>query len=109
MKSFDEFKKEWPKIKKQLLQVSEQAVDLVKKGEKEVVQLSKRGKLQVDLTSLGLKKEHLYYQIGKELVKTKHLGSHTATLTDLIEDLKDVEKQEKALRKRIKTESGKKD
>ena len=104
MKYLKDLKNDWPKIKKQLLDVSQQAMELVKKGEEEVVKLTKKGKLQVDLASCSLKREQLYYQIGKEFVKAKYPGSHTEKMNTLISELTAVEKEEKALHKRIKAE-----
>ena len=38
-----------------------------KKGEKEVVKMSKRFKIQLDLMGVALQKEKLYHEIGKEV------------------------------------------
>jgi len=40
---------------------------LAKRGEKEVVKASRIGKLQLDIVSLNMQKEKLYYEIGKKV------------------------------------------
>ncbi|UCD55794.1 MAG: hypothetical protein JSV93_03140 [Candidatus Omnitrophota bacterium] len=39
---------------------------LAKKSEKEIIKASKKGKIQVDIMSLNMQKEKLYYDIGKK-------------------------------------------
>lgn len=41
---------------------------LAKKSEKEIRKASKVGKLQLDIMSLGVQREKLYYDIGKRVV-----------------------------------------
>ena len=67
-KQYD-FKKEWEKTKEQLVKFSKEAAIVAKKGEEELIKFSHRSKLHVDSTTASLKKEHLYYQIGKEFSK----------------------------------------
>ena len=107
MKGYD-FKKEWPKVKKQLTQFSKEAMVVVKKGEKEIVRLSKEGKLRVDATSLGLKKEHLFYLIGKECVRTESKNIKNPKLKKLFGELKAINKQLRTLNLKIKTAKRKK-
>jgi len=71
MKVQIDFKKEWPRLKKELARVSKEALVLAKKGEKHLVALSKQGKKQMDITTLTLRREHLYHLIGKEYVFSK--------------------------------------
>ena len=40
---------------------------LAKKSEKEIVKASKAGKMQLDIMSLNVQKEKLYYDIGKKV------------------------------------------
>src|SRR3989338_2610164 len=98
-----DFQKEWPKIKKQLLDFSRQAGQVVKKGEKEFVRLSHRGKLHLDATALGLKKEHLYHLIGQEYVRAKYSSTPTPKLKQLIAEFETIEKEKKSLGRQIKT------
>lgn len=39
---------------------------LAKKSEKEIIKASKAGKIQVDIMGLSLRKEKIYYDIGKK-------------------------------------------
>lgn len=96
------FKKEWPKIKKKLLDMSQEAKILAKKGEEELIKFSEKSKLHIDVTSLNLKREKLFYQIGKEYVKAKYPGTKTAKLKKLVDDLEKVKKDEQALKRKIK-------
>ena len=73
MKKKYDFQKEWPKIKKQILDLSQDAMDLVKKGEKEAVRLSHEAKRHLDSTAISLKKERLLYLIGKEYILPRAL------------------------------------
>lgn len=100
MKAQYDLKKEWPKIKKQLIQVSKEALTLAKKGEKEVIRISKQGKLHIDATALTLKKEHLYHIIGKEYVEANFPGEHTSKLQRLIDEIEKIDKQLAALKKK---------
>ena len=97
------FKKEWPKIKKQLLDFSQQAVQMAKKGEKEFLRISHRGKLHINSTALTLKKEHLYHLIGQEYVRAKCPSAPTAKLKQLLEEFSKIEKDQKTLDRQIKS------
>lgn len=101
-----DFKKEWPKIKKQLLDFSQQAVQMAKKGEKEFVRLSHRGKLHINSTALTLKKEHLYHLIGQEYIRAKCPAEPTAKLKQLIEEMQSIDKEQKTLDRQIKSGQG---
>ena len=61
-------KQEWEKTKKQLVRFGHEVGELVRKGEDEIIHLSQKGKIQIEATTTTLKKEKLYYQIGKEYV-----------------------------------------
>jgi len=43
-----DFKKEWEKTRAQLVKFSKEAVNVAKKGEKELVAFSRKSKLQID-------------------------------------------------------------
>ena len=96
-----DFQKEWPKIKKQLLNFSQQAVQLAKKGEKEFVRLSHRGRLHLDSTALNLKKEHLYHLIGQEYVRAKCPAKPNQKLQQLITEIEGIEKEQKILKRQM--------
>lgn len=105
-----DFKKEWPKIKKELMRVSQEAVKLAKKGakkgEKELVKISKKGKLHLHVAKLNVKKEQLYHMIGKEYVKADCPATPTLKLKKFIDDLSKIDKQLLSLNKKIRAKSG---
>lgn len=92
MKSKYDFKKEWERIRKELVRVSKEAVVLAKKGEEEIVKISKKGKIHLDKGALMMNKEKLYYLIGKEYVNAKFPSQITPNLRKLIEDFNQNEK-----------------
>lgn len=96
------YRKEWEKTKKQLIQFSKEALEVAKKGEKELIKLSKKSKLHIDSTAISLQKEKLYYLIGKEYVKTDGTKKSAATLKKLVAELRAAEKEQKALQGKIK-------
>ena len=102
MKVKYDFKKEWPKTKKKLMTLSQDALDLVKKGEEKLMQLSQEGKLRLDAGTLGLKKEQILYLIGKEYIKSKCPGDKSAKMNKLISELNGVERKIKVLNTKIK-------
>lgn len=97
-----DFKKEWPKIKKELGRLGQEALSLTKKGEERIITLTQKGKLHVDSTALGLKREHLYHLIGKEYVKGKCACPTTAKMQKYLSDLRRLEKEIKTIGKKIK-------
>jgi len=102
MASQYDFKKEWMKTREQLSKLSKEAFAVVKKGEKELVELSRKGKIHVDTTALTLKKEHLYYMIGKEYATIQGTDKSTAKLTKLVSELKKANSQQLVLKRRLK-------
>ncbi|MFH1359424.1 MAG: hypothetical protein ABIJ41_00110 [Candidatus Omnitrophota bacterium] len=99
-KAYD-FKKEWETIKKNLKIYGDEAFKLAKKGEKEMIRISKEGKLRFDSAALNLKQEQLYYMIGKEYMKAKCPGSKNAKLKKLIDEFQKAGKEKKTLDKKI--------
>ena len=89
-------------IKKQLAKFGSDAMRLAKQGEKEIVRLSKEGKLRMDATTLGVKKEHLFYLIGKEYVRSGCPGDKNLKLKKIISELNAADKKEKLLKKSIR-------
>lgn len=96
-----DFKKEWEKAKVQLVKFSQEALQVAKKGEKGIVELSRVGKLHLDATALNLKREQLYYLIGKEYVGSQSSQKPTEKLTHLLEDFEKTEREHKALKRKI--------
>jgi len=98
------FKEDWPRIKNELVRVGQEAMDLAKKGEKEFVKLTRKGRVQVDITALGLKKEHLYRLIGKEYAAANTPDKSTPKLKKLVEEVRKIDKDIKAMRRLLKTQ-----
>ncbi len=97
-----DFKKDWEKARKQLSVLSKEAMVLAKKGEQEFVKFSHRGKLHLDSTAIDLKREQLYYLIGKEYVKANAPAQPTAAITKLLEELAKIDKDQKTVRSELK-------
>ncbi len=97
-----DFKKEWPKIKKELVRVSQEALDLAKKGEEELIKITKKGKLHMDTTALNLKKEHLFLRIGKEYVRGAKPATQTAKMKQLLKEMDKLEKEIKQTEGKLK-------
>lgn len=97
-----DFKKEWEKTKKQLIKFGKEATEIAQKGEKEIVEFSRKSKIQIDSTALQLKKEKLYYLIGKEYVKSKDSETPSTKLNKLVADLKKAEKSQNSLKSKLK-------
>ena len=98
-----DFKKEWKKTRDQLTKLSKEALQVAQNGEKEFMKLSRKTKIHVDSTALTLKKEHLYYMIGKEYARLQDLSKPTKNLTGLIGELKKADRQQLALKRSLKT------
>ena len=100
-----DFKKNWPKAQKQLKEFGQEALVVAEKGKKGLVRFSKESKLRINLTSCELKKEHLYYLIGKEFVKENFPSEPGEKLKKLLEEIKKVEHEEKQLKEEIEKKS----
>ncbi len=98
-----DFQKEWQSISKLLNQYGNETMKVVKRGEKELIRLSKEGKLRIDAAGVNVKLEQLTYQIGREYIKSRFPGKKTAKLTKLVKDYKDALKEKKALDSKIKS------
>ena len=108
MKIQYDFKKDWPRIKKQLTELSDEAKVLVKKGEKELVKLTRESKRHIDATALHLKKEHLYHLIGKEYLKSGCPAEPSTLMKQLVAESQKIEKDMAALARRRKASSPRK-
>jgi len=102
MSSNYDFKKEWEETKNKFVKFSKEAADIAKKGEVELIKISRKSKLHIDSTAISLKKEKLYYLIGKEYAKAKNPANPSARLTKLVEELKQAEKEQKVLKSKFK-------
>ena len=99
--SFD-FGKEWEKTKEQWAKISKEASLVAHKSERELIKLTQKGRLHLDSTAAGLKKEHLYYLIGKEYSKVKAPVTESSHLKKLKEELKKVDREQRSIKKKLK-------
>jgi len=98
-----DFKKEWEKTKIQLEKFSKEAVKVAKKGEMELIKFSRQSKLHVDATAISLKREKLYYMIGKEYASAKDPEKTTPKLGKLITELQKINRRQLALKRKLQT------
>lgn len=96
-----DFKTEWPKIKKQLVRLSNDAMTLAKKG-------SEQSKLHIELTALHMKKDHMYHLLGKEYMRAKCPGTPTAQLKKFIAEINKIERDMQNLQKKAKKKTARK-
>lgn len=101
-------KQEWEKTKKQLVRFGKEVGELVRKGEDEIITLSQRGKMQIEATTTNLKKEKLYYQIGKEFVKLSDTSKPSVVLKKLLEEYRKLEREQKSIGSKLKKKTTKK-
>ena len=101
------FKEEWEKAKVKLGEISHEATLLAKKGEEEFRKISHQAKLYMDATTLELKKEHLYFLIGKEYVQLKDPSLVSQKLKTLTEEYKKIDQEQKRLKTRLKIKNKK--
>lgn len=99
----NDFNHERPKIKKQLLNFSKHAIDMVQKGKEEFVRLSQKGKLHLNVTTLSFKKNHLHHLIGQEYTMAKCPSTPTPKFKQLVEKLSKIDQEKKAVERQIKS------
>ncbi len=96
-----DYKKEWETVKKQFNKFSQEASVVIKKWEEEFIKISKKGKLHIDTAAFNLKKEHLYYLIGKEYMNTKNHAKPTLALKKLVNAFKKVDESQRRLMRKL--------
>ena len=84
--------KAWPKTKKELEKAADNAKKMLTKGESYLKEVSEKGVEQAKKISLSLKKEKLYYDLGKAVSSCgiEKLSSNTKT-TSILRDIKKLE------------------
>jgi hypothetical protein len=97
-----DLKKEWPKMQAELVRIGREAQKLAKEGERELRYFTQQSKLQVDKGALALKKEHLFYLVGKQYVKDGASAVPGATLKELLEQLVKLEDEEARVAQQLK-------
>ena len=88
------FKKELEKFQKHL-------ASLARVSEKELKKISQSGRLHLDSTAIHLKKEHLYYLIGREYIRVHQKRSKGNHLEKLMEEYRATQKEYELLRKQL--------
>lgn len=101
MKAPYDFKREWEKTKKQFIHLSSEAADMAKKGEKELIAISKKGKVQLDVAAMALKREKLYYLIGKEYAKGRSPANPSDKVLKLVAEVKTLVKEQRRIEKQL--------
>ena len=59
----------WARTKKDLDNVLDETGRLIKKGEEHIKVISEKSKMKLELMNLMLKRENLYYRLGKAIAK----------------------------------------
>lgn len=84
----------WPKTKKELEIGIKNTKKLLDKGEKYLKNFSERSAIQAKKISLGLKREKIYYSLGKIVAESKSENlSEDKKINDLIKQIRNLDKQ----------------
>ena len=82
--------------------VSKDTRDIVRRGEDELVKISKMGKAQFEILALSVKKEQLYRQIGMKVWQLSTKGQLTTKkLKSFCRELSDINKKVKSRKKSL--------
>ncbi|MDD5613735.1 MAG: hypothetical protein PHQ54_01530 [Candidatus Omnitrophica bacterium] len=92
----------WGKTKKDLENVLAESVKLIKKGEGHIKDFSEKGKIKIEIMNLKLKRENLYYKLGKTVASTvKNKWSASSKIEklrlDIIKATKDIKRKESSV------------
>ncbi len=91
----------WPSTKKELEKAIASAKKLSKKGEKHLKIISGNSIKNTKKVTLSLKKEQLYYALGKNVAKVvKTKWAKDEKINDLISKIKELDKEIKKLSKK---------
>jgi len=102
-------------LKENLKKFSKEAGIFAKKGEKEIVKASKIGRIQIDIASLNIQKEKLYYDLGKKIASLRGSGKEISqeAIEPFMQKLRNIELEARNRKRDIsrvrKEESGKKE
>ena len=95
----DVVEKMWPKTKKELEKGMENAKKMLIKGEEYLREVSEKGIKQTTKLSLSIKKEKLYYDLGKAVASTSLCkAAENRKIGKLMKAVKDLEKQIKKIK-----------
>ncbi len=89
----------WPKTKKELEKGIASAKKLIRKSEKYIKEMSEKGVKQTKKLSLGLKKEKLYYDLGKTVSSTPADNWKSSKKIDaIVKEIKALEKKIRSIK-----------
>tara|TARA_Y100000031_G_C7988480_1_gene278014 strand:+ start:225 stop:539 length:315 start_codon:yes stop_codon:yes gene_type:complete len=91
--------KVWPKTKKELEKGFANLKKTLSRSEKQLKELSDKGVKKTKKISLGLKKEKLYYDLGKLVASgTAIKSSKNTKIVSIVKKIKDLDKQIKSIK-----------
>lgn len=94
----------WKRTRKDLDTVISEASKLIKKGEKEVKEISEKSRLKLEIMNLKLKREKLYYTLGKSVAGTSpSKWSQSKKIEKVLSDIKKLNREIAKKEKQIKS------
>lgn len=90
-------------MQKELERIGTEAQKMAQEGERELKYFIHQSKLQIDKGTIALKKEHIFYLIGKQYVKDGAPAVPGAELKDLLDRLIKLEEKEQGVATEIKS------
>ena len=89
----------WKKMGKDFDELLRQSSNLVKKGEVFLKDTSKKGQIELEVISLSLQKEKLYYELGKTMGATPKKKDYLKKKTKIMNQIKVIDKKVKVLKR----------
>lgn len=84
----------WARTKKDLDKALEETTSLIKKGEQHLKEMSEKSKERLELMSLKLKRENLYYKLGKAVASTsKSKWLENKKIEKLVNEIKKINRE----------------
>ena len=88
--------------KRNLRKMGDDAGVFAKRGEKELSRIAKIGKAEINIVGLNIKKNQLYYELGKKVYGLNARGKlNTKTLKKLCDTIGRIEKDLKARKRSV--------
>ena len=95
------FRQDWENVRLKASQIATTTAHLARRGEKSLRKLSLKGKWHLDITAIQLQKDHLYYLVGKEFLKSRKKKT-SATLDKYVREYQRIDKIYYELLKKLK-------
>lgn len=90
----------WARTKKDLDRALEETTSLIKKGEQHLREISEKSKERLELMSLKLKRENLYYKLGKTVASTsKSKWLENKRIEKLVNEIRKINREIRKKRK----------